>query len=156
MSFIQTHDFLSHLLPPYEGGRLGWGWTSWIFPPHLNPPPPWGEEVIFLTQLGYDIELFDVLHKGHDGQTSDGRLVQVKATFEDSLTFKSVPEYYLGLKLDEGGGHEEIYNGPGKLIYDKYRHRSGIGKELLSFPNTDLRQLSANVMQNDRIPKRKS
>ena len=22
-------------------------------PPHLNPPPPWGEEVIFLTQLGY-------------------------------------------------------------------------------------------------------
>ena len=53
MSFIQTHDFLSHLLPPYEGGRLGWGWTSWIFPPHLNPPPPWGEEVIFLTQLGF-------------------------------------------------------------------------------------------------------
>jgi len=24
-------------------------------PPHLNPPPPWGEEVIFLTQLGYYI-----------------------------------------------------------------------------------------------------
>jgi hypothetical protein len=22
--------------------------------PHLNPPPPWGEEVIFLTQLGYE------------------------------------------------------------------------------------------------------
>jgi hypothetical protein len=109
-----------------------------------------------IAALEYDIELFDVLHKGHDGQTSDGRLVQVKATFKDSLTFKSVPEYYLGLKLDEGGGHEEIYNGPGKLIYDKYRHRSGIGKELLSFPNTDLRQLSANVMQNDRIPKRKS
>ena len=21
-------------------------------PPHLNPPPPWGEEVVFLTQLG--------------------------------------------------------------------------------------------------------
>ena len=25
--FIQTHDFLSHPLPPYDGGRLGWGWT---------------------------------------------------------------------------------------------------------------------------------
>jgi hypothetical protein len=39
---------LSHLLPPYDGGRQGWGWTSWtLSPPHLNPPPPWGEEFIF-------------------------------------------------------------------------------------------------------------
>jgi hypothetical protein len=29
------------------GGRLG------PFPPHLNPPPPWGEEVIFFAQLGF-------------------------------------------------------------------------------------------------------
>ena len=108
-----------------------------------------------IAALEYEIELFDVLRKGHDGQTSDGRLVQVKATFKDSLTFKSVPEYYLGLKLYEDGRHEEIYNGPGKVIYDKYRHRSGIGQELLSFPNTDLRQLSARVLGNDRIPKRK-
>lgn len=108
-----------------------------------------------IAALEYDIQLFDVLRKGHDGQTSDGRLVQVKATFKDSLTFKSVPEYYLGLKLHEDGRYEEVYNGPGKMIYDKYRHRSGIGKELLSFPNTDLRQLSASVLANDRIPKRK-
>ena len=26
-------------------------------PPHLNPPPPRGEEVIFLTQLGFHSEL---------------------------------------------------------------------------------------------------
>lgn len=108
-----------------------------------------------IAALEYDIELFNVLHKGYDGQTSDGRLVQVKATFKDSLTFKLVPEYYLGLKLYEDGKHEEIYNGPGKVIYDKYRHRSGIGKELLSFPNADLKQLSATVSGSDRIPKRK-
>lgn len=80
-----------------------------------------------IAALEYDIELFDALHKGHDGRTSDGRLVQVKATFKDSLTFKSVPEYYLGLKLYEDGRYDEIYNGPGKLIFDKYRHRSSIG-----------------------------
>jgi len=31
-----AHDacrFLSHLLPTCDGGRLGWGWTSWTFPP---------------------------------------------------------------------------------------------------------------------------
>ncbi len=25
----------------YDGGRLGWGWTSRNFAPHLSPPPPW-------------------------------------------------------------------------------------------------------------------
>jgi hypothetical protein len=108
-----------------------------------------------IAALEYDIELFDVLRKGHDGQTPEGRLVQVKATFKDSLTFKSVPDYYLGLKLHEGGTYEEIYNGPGKVIYEKYKHRRGIGKELLSFPNTDLRQLSASIPRNDRIGKRR-
>ena len=107
-----------------------------------------------IAAIEYEIELFDVLCKGHDGKTSEDRLVQVKATFKDSLTFKSVPEYYLGLKLYEDGRHEEIYNGPGKLIYDKYSHRKGIGKELLSFPNTDLQKLSASVPEKDRIPKR--
>ncbi len=35
---------------------MGEGWDGGEHhgsPPHLNPPPPWGEEVIFLTQLGY-------------------------------------------------------------------------------------------------------
>jgi hypothetical protein len=108
-----------------------------------------------IAALEYDVELFDVLHRGHDGKTSGGRLVQVKATFKDSLTFRTVPDYYLGLKLYRDGTHEEVYNGPGKLIYEKYKHRSGIGKVLLSFPNTDLRELSARVPENDRVSKRK-
>lgn len=108
-----------------------------------------------LAALEYDIELFDVLVKGHDGKTSDGRLVQVKATFKNSLTFSTVPEYYLGLKLNRDGNHEVIYNGPGKLIYEKYKNRKGIGKDLLSFPNTDLQELSAKVPDKDRISKRK-
>ncbi len=108
-----------------------------------------------LAALEYDIELFDVLVKGHDGKTSGGRLVQVKATFKDSLTFRTVPDYYLGLKLYRDGNHDVIYNGPGKLIYEKYKHRKGIGKDLLSFPNTDLQELSARVPDNDRISKRK-
>ena len=32
-------NFLSHLLPPNDGGRLGWGWTAWTFfpPPESSP-----------------------------------------------------------------------------------------------------------------------
>jgi len=108
-----------------------------------------------VAALEYDIELFDVVCEGHHGKTSDGRLVQVRVTFKDSLSFPSVPDYYLGLKLHRDGTHEEVYNGPGRLIYEKYKHRSGIGKKLLSFPNSDLRELSARVLRNDRISKRK-
>jgi hypothetical protein len=56
-----------------------------------------------VAALEYDIDLFDVLVKGHDGKTPEGRLVQVKATFKDSLTFRTVPDYYIGLKLYRDG-----------------------------------------------------
>jgi hypothetical protein len=65
-----------------------------------------------------------------------------------------VPDYYLGLRLNWDGTHEVIFNGPGRIISDHYGHRKGIGKELLSFPLTKLRDLSAAVADGDRIPRR--
>jgi hypothetical protein len=108
-----------------------------------------------IAELEYDIKLYDVLVAGHDGVTNDGRKVQIKATFKDSLTFRTVPDYYLGFKLYEDGRHQEIYNGPGKLIYDKYKDRKGIGISLLSFPNRELQKLSIDIPDNERIIKRK-
>jgi len=107
-----------------------------------------------IAALEYDIQLYDVLQAGHDGHTTDGKRVQVKATFKESLTFSTVPDYYLGFKLYEDGRHQEIYNGPGRLIYERYSHRKGIGKALLSFPLSELHKLSARVKLEDRIPKR--
>ena len=108
-----------------------------------------------IAEIEYDITLYENLKVGHDGETSNGRKVQVKATFKDSLTFKTIPDYYLGFKLFHNGRHEEIFNGPGQVIFECYRHRKGIGKELLSFPNEKLRNLSSQVEDCDRIPKRK-
>jgi len=105
-----------------------------------------------IAALEYDIDLDDVQRPVHDGKTSDGKKVQIKATFKDSLTFKTVPDYYLGLKLYENGHHEEIFNGPGKAIFERYKHRKGIGKELLSFPNKELKNLSKNVPEFEKIP----
>jgi len=56
----ESEDFLSHPLPPYDGGRLrrelsrtfGMGVDIVDIPPHLNPPPPRGEEVIFFDSIG--------------------------------------------------------------------------------------------------------
>ncbi|HZW97123.1 MAG TPA: hypothetical protein VFF64_29530 [Candidatus Eremiobacteraceae bacterium] len=73
---------------------------------------------------------------------------------KDSLTFKTVPGYYLGFKLFPDGRHEEVFNGPSRVIYERYKHRKGIGVQLLSFPNKELNALSREVLSPERIPKR--
>lgn len=107
-----------------------------------------------VAEREYAMEIDEISQEAHDGTADDGRRVQVKATFKDSLTFKTVPDYYLGLKFYEDGTFEEIYNGPGSVIAAAFGHRSGFGKQLLSFPNSRLRELSASVADTDRIPKR--
>jgi hypothetical protein len=109
-----------------------------------------------IAELEYDVTLHVVSQPRHDGRTSDGRDVQIKATFKDSLTFVRVPDYYLGFKLYDDGTYEEVFNGPGKLIYDRYQGRKNIGDKLLSFPIAELRRLSKQVEQNERIPKREA
>ena len=107
-----------------------------------------------IAALEYDVVLHEVSQPEYDGFTSDGRRVQVKATFKDALTFKTVPDYYLGFKLFPDGRHEEIFNGPGSVIFDRYKHRKGIGSQLLSFPLKDLNELSKDVLVHERVPKR--
>jgi len=107
-----------------------------------------------IAALEYEVVLDEVSQPDHDAITFDGRRVQIKATFKDSLTFKTVPDYYLGLKLYPNGEFEEIYNGPGQKIFEHYPHRKGIGSVLLSFPNKELKKLSSEISNGERVPKR--
>lgn len=86
-----------------------------------------------IAELEYDIVLHEISQPDYDGTTSDGKRVQIKATFKDSLTFKSTPDYFLGFKLFRDGRYEEVFNGPGSLIHAEYVHRAGIGEKLLRF-----------------------
>jgi hypothetical protein len=107
-----------------------------------------------IAALEYDVILDDVSQPDHDATTTDGRRVQIKATFKDSLTFKTCPDYYLGFKLHADGHYEEVFNGPGKLILERYAHRKGIGSQLLSFPIAELERMSSGVGPTERIPRR--
>jgi len=107
-----------------------------------------------IVQRDYDLTLYEGLAKDYDGETPCGKKVQIKATFKNSLTFKKVSDYYIGIKIFEDGTYEEIFNGPGKVIENKYNHRKGFGKDLLSFPNKRLSELSVNVPSEQRIAKR--
>ena len=108
-----------------------------------------------IAELEYDLALDEVSVRDHDAQMRNGRRVQIKATFKNSLTFKTCPDYYLGFKLYRDGGFEEVFNGPGIIILDKFSHRKDIGKELLSFSIKGLRALSDQVDVADRVPRRK-
>lgn len=107
-----------------------------------------------IAALEYDIDLDIISRPIHDAVSSDNRNIQIKATFKNSLTFKSIPDYYLGFKLYPDGKHEEVFNGPGSIIYERYSHRKNIGVSLLSFPISELILLSKKVESHDRIHKR--
>ena len=102
------------------------------------------------------MSLDEVSQPAHDAKTFDGRRVQIKATFKDSLTFRTLPDYYLGFKLFPDGRYEEVFNGPGRIISERYRTRKGIGVQLLSFPISELQRLSAVVLATERVPRRRT
>ncbi|MFC7380095.1 DUF6998 domain-containing protein [Brevundimonas sp. GCM10030266] len=104
---------------------------------------------------------FDILLDAKSGKTHDGclardptRLVQVKATFQDHLTFGREPVLYLGLKLYRDGRYDVVFNGPGSVVSRAFGHRKDIGRKLLSFPVSRLRQLNEGVDDADRVPPR--
>jgi hypothetical protein len=108
-----------------------------------------------LAALEYDITLHDKSRPDYDGDTSDGRRVQIKVTFKDSLYMGTVPDFFLGLKLFKDGTYEEIFNGPGQVVYERYKHLKGIGvKPGANMAISGLRELAKGVPQNMRIPKR--
>ncbi len=107
-----------------------------------------------IAEKEYEVILYTKIVKDYDAVTNDRKKVQIKATFKDALTFKKVPDYYLGLQINEDGTYLEIYNGPGKYIYEEYSHRKGIGKELLSFPINKMNEISNKIPIDQKIKKR--
>jgi hypothetical protein len=107
-----------------------------------------------LAELEYELVIDTVSQPVHDATTATGARVQVKATFKDSLTLSSVPDIYLGLKVYEDGRFEEVFNGPGIILAEHFKHRKGIGTKLLSFPVKTLKQLQNNVRPDQKVPRR--
>src|SRR5579864_8849265 len=62
-----------------------------------------------IAELEYDLTLDRVSQRDHDATDRAGRRVQIKATFKDSLTFKTCPDFYLGFWLKSDGSFEEVF-----------------------------------------------
>lgn len=104
----------------------------------------------------YELVLEEKQRSRFDARTADGREIQIKATFQNSLTFRSETMFYLGLKLERDGTYREIFNGPGSLVADSCRHLKGFGNQLVSIPIGRLEKLSAEISLENRIARKQS
>jgi len=109
-----------------------------------------------IAERDYELELDKNSSAKHEGTTPNGARVQIKATFKNKLTFKGEEGLYLGLRLNRDGTYEEIFNGPAKIISEKFSHRKGINKTLLSFPIKELQKLKTQMKIHAKVERRGS
>lgn len=109
-----------------------------------------------LVEDVYDLKLFTGIQRHHDGKSSDGRLVQIKATMKSNLTFPAdhVPDYYLAVKVNPDGSFVEVFNGPGQVAWQAVKSRAKPKTNLHSVSIQALAKLQQNVSPEDRIPLR--
>ena len=100
----------------------------------------------------YGISLFTASSETHDGKTPDGRLVQIKATQRRVIAISSEPDYLLVLSIDDRGQLAEVYNGPGRPVWQLVsgRKRPKTGQYQVSLAR--LRRLNEDVLPEERIP----
>ena len=109
-----------------------------------------------LAESIYEIQLFSGLEKHYDAVASNGRMVQIKTTLKESLTFPCdhIPDYYLGIKILPDGSCQEIFNGPGKSVYGLVKNRKSTKTNLHSIGIKSLLKQNEYVSTKDRIPRR--
>lgn len=99
----------------------------------------------------YGISLFRAGYETHDGKAPDGRLVQIKATQRSAIGISSEPDYLLVLSIDDKGQLAEVYNGPGRPVWQLVsgRKRPKTGQYQVSLAR--LRRLNESVLPEERI-----
>ncbi len=109
-----------------------------------------------LVASAYDVELFEGVQRHHDGKCSKGRLVQVKATMKENLTFPAghVPDRYLGIQIHADGTFTEVFNGPGAVAAKAISSRKQPKTNLHSVSVSALKKLNQGIAEHDRIPRR--
>lgn len=103
----------------------------------------------------YGIKLFASSAPTHDGIASDGKLVQIKATQRNSVALNDNPDYLIVLRIDERGGIDEVYNGPGKPVWDLFANRKRPKNGQYQVSVARLKRLNETIPCEERIPSRK-
>lgn len=105
-----------------------------------------------MSEYYYDVNLSKPSAPRHDGN-ANGRNIQIKMTQQDNVLISSEPEFLLVLYLTKTGEVYEVYNGPGKLPWEKARIDHSHNYRHIRV--NKLMELDAEVRDCDRIAAKK-
>ncbi|HBN74523.1 MAG TPA: hypothetical protein DD473_01625 [Planctomycetaceae bacterium] len=106
-----------------------------------------------LVADAYDLQLKTASNKGYDAVTERGLEVEIKATQSKSVAFRSQPQHTIIIKILPDGTFEEIYNGPGSLVWEQFTDKKRPTNGQFQISLNKLRQLNQSVGQSDRVPR---
>lgn len=106
-----------------------------------------------LVADAYNLELKTASNKGYDAITESGVEVEIKATQSSSVAFRSQPQHAIVIKILRDGTFEEIYNGPGALVWEQFNGKRLPSNGQFQVSLNKLRQLNQRVAQADRVPR---
>jgi hypothetical protein len=106
-----------------------------------------------LLANSYGLELKTASNKGFDAVTESGLEVEIKATQSNSVAFRSQPQHTIIIKLLPDGTFDEIYNGPGALVWEQFKNKQLPRNGQFQISLNKLRQLNLSVAESDRVPR---
>ncbi len=97
----------------------------------------------------YGLDLLPNSTETHDAISTEGKYVQIKATQINRIAISSEPDYLIVIKLFSNGSWEEVYNGPGKSVWDNDGKVQKNGQRPISL--SKLRSLMSSVEKKDTV-----
>ena len=99
----------------------------------------------------FDLSLFPNSYAGHDAETKDGKLVQIKFTQgNSSVAIRSEPDHLVVLRLTSERDVEVVFNGPGSEPWNTAGKRQSNGQRSMNLSR--LRKLNVTVDVSAQIP----
>lgn len=106
-----------------------------------------------LVEDAYALDLKTASNKGFDAVTKCGLEIEIKATQSNSVGFRCHPQHTIVIKIMPDGSFEEIYNGPGKLIWEQFREKRLPSNGQFQISINSLRRLNQSLAQAERVSK---
>jgi len=97
----------------------------------------------------YDLELLPASYETHDAFTPEGKMVQIKATQKNRVSLYGEPEFLIVLKILPDGSALELYNGPGKQVWNSAGEPQKNGQRSISVAK--LKGLMNNIAEEEKI-----
>lgn len=93
-----------------------------------------------LVADAYGLALMTASNKGYDAISDSGKKIEIKATQASAVAFRSEPEHTVVIKILPDGSFEEIYNGPGNIVWEEFTNKP--------LPSNGQYQISLNKLRS--------